>query len=852
MKVLRPELAAILGAERFLKEIEVTANLQHPNILPLYDSGEADTFLYYVMPYIEGESLRDKLNREKQLAVEETVEIAKSVAVALEYAHQHDVIHRDIKPENILLQAGQALVADFGIALAVSQAGGTRLTETGLSLGTPHYMSPEQATGDRELDARSDVYSLGATVYEMLVGDPPHMGSTVQAIIAKVLSETPAPITRARELVPPNVDAAVRQSLAKTPADRFHSAAEFVEALTNPAFTLPTTTEAERAAPPAPWKRYVWPAAATVLLGLLVWKWVEPPPPATVARYGLALAPDQELLDVFDPTFVLAPDASRIVYVGPGSDDDQLWVKQRDEYLATPLPGTGGARGPVVSPDGQWIAFIAAGELRKVPAGGGIAVTVADSVQVGIRSPAWLDDGTLVYTDVSWRLRRVPEVGGRSEVIFTPDPPLGAYSPVGLPGGRGVLFAVCRPGAQCRGHQEAWVVDLRSGEARMLMSDVARSWYVQTGHLVYVRPGGEVFAVPFDLASLAVRGTPVQVLEGVRVGTGISPDFALSETGVLLMLAGDGQGRRLTVVSVDRDGNAAPIDPDWSFLSPTFVGMDLSPDGTRLAINIHGGTGADVWIKQLDRGPFSRLTFSEADDARPRWTPDGNEVTFVSDRGGTSALYAKRADGTGPTETLVEREHDVWEGAWSPDGTWLVIRSRAAVGRVGSRDILGIRPGVDSAPVPLVVSGFDEKAAALSPDGKWLAYQSDETGVPEVYVRPFPDTGAGKWQVSTAGGEGPAWAHSGRELFYVERGGGRKMMVAAIDTGPPFTVGERRALFPLGTEYALSLDYTAYNVTPDDQHFLILRVTATGDQSMTGRLIIVENWFEELRQRVGN
>ena len=258
VKVLRPELAAVLGAERFLKEIEVTANLQHPNILPLYDSGEADAFLYYVMPYIEGESLRDKLNREKQLAVEETVEIAKSVAGALSYAHERGVIHRDIKPENILLQAGQALVADFGIALAVSQAGGTRLTETGLSLGTPHYMSPEQAMGDRELDARSDVYSLGATVYEMLVGDPPHMGSTVQAIIAKVLSETPSPITRARELVPPNVDAAVRQSLAKTPADRFHSAAEFAEALTNPAFTLQTaaTQAAERAAPAEPWKRY--------------------------------------------------------------------------------------------------------------------------------------------------------------------------------------------------------------------------------------------------------------------------------------------------------------------------------------------------------------------------------------------------------------------------------------------------------------------------------------------------------------------------------------------------------------------------------------------------------------------
>jgi serine/threonine-protein kinase len=221
VKVLRPELSAILGGDRFLAEIKVTANLQHPNILPLYDSGEADTFLYYVMPYLEGETLREKLDREKQLSTEETVKLAESVAAALDYAHQHGVIHRDIKPENILLQSGQALVADFGIALAVSQAGGTRLTETGLSLGTPHYMSPEQATGDRDLDAKSDVYSLGCVTYEMLVGEPPHVGNSVQAIVAKILSDTPAPVERSRQLVPPNVNAAVQRAIAKSPADRF-------------------------------------------------------------------------------------------------------------------------------------------------------------------------------------------------------------------------------------------------------------------------------------------------------------------------------------------------------------------------------------------------------------------------------------------------------------------------------------------------------------------------------------------------------------------------------------------------------------------------------------------------------
>jgi serine/threonine protein kinase len=251
LKVLRAELAAVLGAERFLKEIEVTAQLQHPNILPLYDSGEADGFLYYVMPLMEGESLREVLDREGELPVDQAVEIARAVATALDYAHERGVIHRDIKPSNILLQGGQALVADFGIALAMRKAGGDdRLTETGLSLGTPHYMSPEQAAGDRELDRRSDIYSLGATLYEMLVGEPPHMGKTPQSVVAKILSETPAPIRKTREMVPPNVEAAVAKALARSPADRFKTAAELAAALVNPSFQLATTvlwpsTEAE-------------------------------------------------------------------------------------------------------------------------------------------------------------------------------------------------------------------------------------------------------------------------------------------------------------------------------------------------------------------------------------------------------------------------------------------------------------------------------------------------------------------------------------------------------------------------------------------------------------------------------
>jgi serine/threonine-protein kinase len=846
LKVLRPDLSAVIGAERFLNEIKVTANLQHPHILPLHDSGDADGFLYYVMPYVEGETLRAKLDREKQLGIDDAVEIARSVAGALDYAHRKDVIHRDIKPENILMHDGQAMVADFGIALAVSHAGGTRLTETGLSIGTPQYMSPEQALGDRELDARSDVYSLGAMLYEMLAGDPPYTGSTAQAIVAKVITEKAPLVTRHRDKVPPHVAATIAKALSKLPADRFASAAQFADALTNTAFTLPGTAgpaavgRAREAG--AWWTRYAWPAAAA-LAGLALWGWLRPGPPPSVARYGLQFPVDQEFIDDFHPAFAVAPDGSWIVYVGQSEDGDQLWVKRRDQYRATPLAGSAGARSPVVSHDGAWIAFIAEGELRKVPVGGGSAITLTDSVQTIVPSATWLDDGSIVFTDYQWRLSRVPGIGGPMEVVWADSASRVAILPVGLPDARGVLFTACTPG--CNPVQESWVLDLRSGEARMLIPEVAQSWYVATGHLISVRPDGGVFAVPFDLGSLERRGAPVPVLDGIKVDRGVVPDFTLSKSGTLLLAEGTGGGGFLTeAVWVDRLGTVTPVDPDWTFNAVGIAGWALSPDGTRLAIKILGETGDDIWIKQLPRGPVSRLTFDESPDVRPRWTPDGRSVSFRSPRAGDGELYLKRVDGTGPAELVLDLDQPIWEGVWSADGAWLLV----GTGGAGASDIVGIRPGVDTVPIPLVASAFDEQAIALSPDGKWLAYGSNETGRDEVYVRPFPNTGDGKWQVSTGGGRSPLWAHSGRELFYLNDT--NEMMMADVVTAPSFGVGERRVLFPVGDEDELSTNYTAYDLASDDQRFLMVRVVGADEASRPGAMIVVENWLEELKAKV--
>ncbi|HYU90660.1 MAG TPA: serine/threonine-protein kinase, partial [Gemmatimonadales bacterium] len=311
LKVLRPELMAVLGAERFLHEINVTAHLQHPHILTLHDSGEADGLVFYVMPYVEGESLRDRLTREKQLSIDEAIEITKAVASALDYAHRHGVIHRDIKPENILLHDGQPLVADFGIALAVSAAGGNRLTETGLSIGTPQYMSPEQAMGDRTLDARSDVYSLAAVLYEMLAGEPPYTGPTAQAIVAKVITERPVPITVHRDTVPPHVAAALHKALAKLPADRFAGAAQFSEALLRPgAIPLAFTGTGEGGAPRVPRDRRIPALAAAVVAAtaLALWGWLRPQPPPQVALFALTTPAGQEIVDQYGTSIALSPD----------------------------------------------------------------------------------------------------------------------------------------------------------------------------------------------------------------------------------------------------------------------------------------------------------------------------------------------------------------------------------------------------------------------------------------------------------------------------------------------------------------------------------------------------------------
>jgi len=882
LKVLRPELAAVLGADRFVQEIKTTAQLQHPNILPLYDSGRTAAaqgggmeFLYYVMPYIQGETLREKLDREQQLGIDEAVRITTDVADAMQYAHEQGIIHRDIKPENILLRNGRAIVADFGIALAVSAAAGGRMTETGLSLGTPHYMSPEQATADKHITNRSDIYSLGSVLYELLTGEPPHTGASAQMIVMKIVSDVARPVTELRKTVPRHVAAAVSRALEKLPADRFDSAKAFAEALHNPAFASPVAGDSTVAASRLASRRVAYPALIAVTLvasALAVWGWLRPGQTTTsVARYPTMLdAPGRLDGLTFAVEAALSPDGTSLVFRRPLTGPGQLYIKRRDELVARPLAGTEGGSGPFFSPDGAWIGFVANRQLRRIPSAGGASLKLADSVDPTYNRAAWLDDGSIVYYDLpTHTLRHLPSGDATAKVIASPTMLAGHYPwlPSPLPSSRGVLFTAhlteCVGPVSCR-PSRVYVYDARRDSVRQLFDDAIGAWYVPTGHVLYLTSAGTLMATPWDNEALAATGRPVPVMDGIQ-----APGFGVSREGTAYYLLGraefaPGPLPNAAIVWVDRAGRVEPVDSSWQVNTGgtdngsigTDWGLALSPDGRRIALSLLTDRGTDIWIKQLPAGPASRLTLYNGVDRSPAWTPGGRAVTFLSDRpistgnNGTEhrfSVWEQAADGTGEARLLWGKDAPT-DAFRSPDGRWVIFGATTSNGASIRGEVFAAQPGTDSVARRLVTTGSDANGAALSPDSRWLAYVSNEQGANEVFVRPFPEVSGGKWQVSSGGGSAPLWAHNGRELFYAANG---KMHVVRINPGPPFSAEPPRALFAIPERVrAGSLASGTFALTPDDQRFLMVRDNDWGDMAGTPTLVVVQGFLDDLRAKL--
>jgi Tol biopolymer transport system component len=843
LKVLKSELAAVLGGERFLSEIRVTANLHHPNLLQLFDSGEADGRLFYVMPYVAGESLRARLNRERQLPVEEAVRIASQVASALHYAHRHGVIHRDLKPENILMHEGQPLVADFGIALAASNAAGDRITRTGLSLGTPSYMSPEQAAGDKQIDARTDVYSLGAVLYEMLTGDPPHTGNTAQAIMARVLTEKPRSVRRTRASVPMHIEAVIERALEKLPADRFSSAQEFAEALNGKlirpyvgrlgAETPPGDTSVLWSLRSLPGTRALRWIAAAVALGAAFavggWLMRHRATPRQTVRFQVELPPDERVVDPGGIVFAASPAGDRFAYLATRAGGARkLYLRGLGDLRGKEVPGSEEASNPFFSPDGKWIGFISRGQLKKVSVAGGAPVTLSE-IGGGIYGVTWMPNDQMAVSTGA-QLLVVPAGGGPASMAAKVDSSRDEVAqrwPLALSDGEHVLYGSF-PRAGILGARIG-VASMKTGETRILELAGTCPVAVIDGVLIYSNAAGSLLAVPFDERGLRVTGSHVPVVDEIVVGPGGGAAKAgASKSGSLIYL----KGRSPTqVIVADAKGSFRPLMSDSSdFGFPRF-----SPDGKRVALSHMTSTRTDVWIYTVASGTLQRLTTEGTLNDRPEWTRDGGRVVFRSNRSSRDrkmAIWWQPVDGSGAPELLLSAAgSDVNEGVISPDGRTLIARVTDSRGTQTVR----AHPLTGDTASRLLLMGSDGFGARVSPDGRWLAYASDASGGLQVYVAPL-DGPQARYQVSTDGGFSPLWSPDGRRLMYAR---GQQVIAATVTLKPSFGVVDRQTLFDGDFEFNRS--HTSFDVSPDGKEFLLPRV-----QSADARMIVVYDWRDEL------
>jgi tRNA A-37 threonylcarbamoyl transferase component Bud32 len=837
VKVLRPELAAVLGAERFVQEITTTANLQHPHILPLFDSGEADGFLFYVMPFIDGETLREKLDRETQFGIDEAVKIAVDVADALHTAHQQGVIHRDIKPENILLQNGRPMVADFGIALAVSAAAGGRMTETGLSLGTPHYMSPEQATAEKDLSARSDIYSLGSVLYEMLAGAPPHLGGSAQQIIMKIVTEEATHVTNMRKSVPPNVAAAVAQALEKLPADRFASAADFARALQDPGFGPAAGASAAGSVPDArsrakqavPWAIAAAAAIVSVVTlargsggedgapGSVVFASLDVQGAGMRSRSGAALS--------------LSPDGRHVAITVQREDGSGLGVRSLDSTHIRFLRQTRDARFPFWSPDARSIGFFADDSLKVVNVTSGLVRALCRVVTT--QGGTWASDGTILFGTSNHEIVRTSSAGGTCEALplrVESGNPDGRFRPYFFGDGRHFVAATWR---------DVWLGELGTDSLVKLGDLIGSMAVLLPPHYLLFRGADGVLVQRIDVAQRRLVGEPTRMLSRVSGGGGFPAVSAASDALVVIFRSDDERGP--PDVWIDRSG--ADLTSRGSSRG-AFGGSRLSRDGTRLA---EGGFGIAAQAEGGEWGYVAGAASSPFLHYFPLWAPGDTAIMFVvlstpptihtvGLRSGQDRIVAelpvRGLPATAPWARLAD---------WSPDGKVIAFMSEG-----GNADPWDSPVGAEAWEYDLAADSayrlFEVTGEVVqlryAPNGRWILYQVVSAGVSNVFLRPYPGPGD-PVLVSPAGGRSPRWRGDSEELFYVAQDG-EAVMSRTVGPGSPVRLGPPELALASGTlapsHIANFGDVAGFEVSPDGQRFHF------DLESEVPKLSLVLNW----------
>jgi len=846
--------------QRFEREAKTISALSHPHICALYDVGREGETEYLVMEYLEGETLSDRLVK-GPLPTEQLLRWGVEIADALDKAHRQGIVHRDLKPGNVMLTKSGVKLLDFGLAKTFERSldatgrgraaagqdptaadgitalptvmGSPNLTQAGTILGTFQYMAPEQLEG-READARSDIFAFGAVLYEMATGRKAFEGKSQASLIASILTSDPAPISTVQPLTPPALERVVRTCLAKDPEDRWQSAHDIASQLSWIAqggsvsgVAAPVVASRRRQ------DRLAW-VTLGVLLGALTaaavgWAlWRSRASGAGLVTRAVIPIPGAEtfVLDNYS-TLAISPDGRRVAYVARRDNKRQLVQRSLDAAEGTSIAGTDGAYSPFFSPDGQWLGFSADGKLKKVALAGGTPVTLCECGSRQLLGASWGADDTIVFPE-KWGgpILRVPSSGGMPSAVTKisgKGSDRGHIFPDLLPGGKAVLFSVFSGGSL-----DDYTVDVQSlvtGERKTLVKGGTFGRYAASGHVLYIR-GATLFAVPFDPARLQVTGSAFPVAQGVYENTNGGAGYAVSGSGTLLYSGGGVQLPGRSLLWVDRQGHATPA----SGIKRPFNDIKLSPDGKRIALQIQAET-YDIWVLDLTRDSLTRLSFGK-DDGSPVWSPDGKRIAFSSSQGGSDAVYLRSFDGSGSEERLTSGpSDDSRPRTFSPDGRLVVFEKTLN----GVPEIWAVPLEKGSSARPLLQGPFHHIGGWLSPDGRWLAYSSNESGSREIYVTAFPGPG-GKWQISTDGGTSARWSPDGREIFYAKD---KKVMRVAITTSPDFSASRPELLF--------EGDYEDWDVSRDGKSFLMLKDETA--ESAPKHLNLVLNWFEELKAR---
>ena len=865
--------------QRFEREARTVAALSHPHICTLHDIGSEGGIDFLVLEYLEGETLAQRL-RKGGLRLDLALQTAIEIADALNKAHRQGVVHRDLKPSNVMLTEAGAKLLDFGLAklrkpgtvpaegFSAAATETESLTARGTLLGTLPYMAPEQVEG-KEADARTDIFAFGALLYEMVSGTRAFVGDSQAGLIAAILDRQPTPIATLQPISPLALNHLVETCLAKSPDDRWQSAGDIKRELawiaeSEARASVPAPTPAD-SRPTSSRRAMPWVIAmgASIIAALAVWSMTRPEPtaPGEATRFTIS-APNV----VGAMSLALSRDGRTLAYLASEDGVTRLYRRPFNEVEATEIPGAESVGRPMFqpffSPDGSWVGYFEVVDLapprvalQKVLATGGPPVTLWDGV-MWVSGGSWGPDDTIVVggkgelgePERGWGLWRLSATGGEPEQITTVDTDQGESRhglPDLLPGGEAVLFQVMfEPLFASRDPSQIAVLSLETGEHRLLLEG-SSPHYARTGHIVFVR-GESLWRVPFDLERLEVTGEPLPVLDGVSVAPAQDMRFAsfsLGADGSLAYIPSAPVQHRL--VWVDRQGREAAIGlPANTYGGP----LRVSPDGTRVAIaSLSDTANVDVWIGDLERGTLSRLTTDAASDGSPLWTLDGERVVFASGREG-GGVFERAADGTGPVERVMEDR--VGPMDWSADGKMLVFNYGESDGQPGSNIGVLALDG-DGAWAPLLDTDAYELMPAISPDGAWIAYLANQTGRIEVYVERFPELGD-RQQISTDGAfGGPTWSPDGGELFYRRPGDGA-MMVVALDTNPTVTAGPPELLFD--GPYALAPEWAVvasrdYDLAPDGERFLMMRSATDGGSGDT-QIIVVQNWLDELEQRL--